>query len=218
MRFSPLLIGMSLLVVVPALPVTADNGVIQCWTNDEGVRECGSVIPPKYVKREHEVLDTQGNLIREVGAEKSPEERRAIIEQQRREEEERLRKEQQDKEDKALLDAYPSEKDIIFARDSKENSIQAALEVAENQVKFFEKTLQEAEHALERKENPALVKHIDNLKKQIIKFESIVQEKKKEKEDVHKEYQHYLDRYRDIKARMEEEHQQRLQRIQQPAE
>jgi hypothetical protein len=212
-------IYLSLAVLLASQPFPlAANGVIQCWINDDGVRECGSVIPPKYVKREHEVLDTQGNLIREVGAEKSIEERRAIMEQQRREEEERIQREQQAKEDKALLDAYPSERDIIFARDSKKASVQAALEVAQNQVNFFKKTLEEAQHAHERTENPALLKHIENLKQQIAKFDNIILEKEQEKEDIHNQYQYYLERYRDIKTRMDTELEMRLRRVQQPTD
>jgi hypothetical protein len=196
------------------------GATFQCWTNSDGVRECGSVIPPEYVKQEHEVRGADGQVVKTVEAEKSPEERQAIMEQQRREDEERERKKRQEEADKRLLDAYPTESDIDLAREGKLASVDAAIHVAKNQVAFFQRGYDEARKNLERqpegKTREELLKHIENLQEQIDKFNGIIAEKEQEKKAIRQEHDEYLKRHREIKARIEAIQNQRLRR-QQPA-
>ena len=40
-------------VALLALPPMAGAG-IKCWTNNDGVRECGNAVPPEYAQQGHE--------------------------------------------------------------------------------------------------------------------------------------------------------------------
>ena len=42
-------------LAVALLPLPASAG-IKCWTNDDGVRECGNTVPPKYAQKAHREL------------------------------------------------------------------------------------------------------------------------------------------------------------------
>lgn len=190
------------LLALLVAPVSA--GSIKCWTNKHGVRECGSIIPPEYVSREHELRDSQGEVIQEVQAEKSVEERRAILEKQRAEEEAKRRKERQEKEDQALLDAYPTAGDILIACNGKAASVDAAVQVAENQVEFYKKSLREAEELRDRTKKPSddLLLHIKAVKRQLRNFERTIDDKLREKEYIKTEHQKYLHRYQEVKHRL----------------
>jgi len=41
------------------LPLPASAG-IKCWTNDDGVRECGNTVPPEYAQKSHRELTGEG--------------------------------------------------------------------------------------------------------------------------------------------------------------
>lgn len=192
-----ILAGLSL---VAALTPAQAEQKIKCWTNEDGIRECGSVIPPQYAPKEHDVIDPKGSIILDkVEAQKSEEEIKAI---KRREAEEKARKEEEERklaEGKALLDAYPTEDDIELSRSGKQASVQAAIDVANNQLAFFKKSLTEAENAAKIKSTPELVRHIENLKQQISKFEGIIADKHLEQQKIEEEYKKVLQKYRDYK-------------------
>ncbi len=173
---------------------------IKCWTNDDGVKECGTVMPPEYAPKGHQVISPERGVVKEIGPQKTPEE---IAELMRKAAEEKAREEAEKQrlaEGKALLDAYPTETDIILARDGKLASVDAAIQVAENQIQFFQRSLQEAENAVKIQPSEELKKHIANLKDQIEKFKQIVKDKHQEKKRIHQEYEVILKKYRDYKA------------------
>ena len=39
---------------------TPSHAGFQCWTNSEGVRECGNVVPPEYSQKETRTYNEQG--------------------------------------------------------------------------------------------------------------------------------------------------------------
>ena len=38
-------------------------GSIKCWTNKEGVRECGAVVPPEYSQQRVEIMNERGIVV-----------------------------------------------------------------------------------------------------------------------------------------------------------
>lgn len=94
-------------------------GKIKCWTNSDGVRECGNIVPPEYAQQGHDVISSQGITIDKVERAKTPEE---LAEEKRladiKAEEERLRKEQENR-DRILLHTFSSEDEIDMALNGK---------------------------------------------------------------------------------------------------
>src|SRR3990172_1708840 len=45
-----------------------------CWTNSDGVKECGDKLPPEYAQEGHEVLNKSGRVVKETERVKTEEE------------------------------------------------------------------------------------------------------------------------------------------------
>ncbi len=180
---------------------------IKCWVNESGVKECGSAIPPQYASQGHKEINTKGEIVKQVGHEKSAEERKALVEQEQKALEAQKQAKEQEAQDRKLLDLYPSESDIEAAKNGKLASIEASVDVTKKQLDFYRLSLKEAEKTaslpdLKKEERPKLEAHIATLKEQISKFEETIEAKRKESEAAVKEYDDYLQRYREIKRRV----------------
>lgn len=83
------------------------------WVDKDGVTRYGDRIPPEYAKQQREVLNPQGDTVKVLEHEKTDAERAEDTRQA-----ELLRQEQeQARRDRMLLDTYPSEADLVKARD-----------------------------------------------------------------------------------------------------
>ncbi len=187
--------------------VYAAPPTIKCWTNESGVKECGSAIPPQYASQGHKEMNTKGEIVKQVGHEKSAEERKALVEQEQKALESQKHSKEQEVQDRKLLDLYPSESDIEAAKNGKLESIKASVDVTQKQLNFYLLSLKEAEKTinlpdLKKEEKVKLETHVITLKEQINKFQQSIDHKKKESEAAIKEYDDYLLRYREIKRRV----------------
>ncbi|MEW6647505.1 MAG: hypothetical protein AB1450_09925 [Pseudomonadota bacterium] len=59
MRFHFLRLPALCVVLSLAIPGSA-LAAIKCWTNKEGVRECGNVVPPEYAQKETRTVNERG--------------------------------------------------------------------------------------------------------------------------------------------------------------
>ena len=50
------------------------NARIKCWTNQEGVKECGNTVPPEFAQKEHKEVSEQGVVMEEKERAKTEEE------------------------------------------------------------------------------------------------------------------------------------------------
>ena len=53
---------LGLLCILIATPALSDAARIKCWTNNEGVRECGNAVPPEYAQKGHKEVSKSGSL------------------------------------------------------------------------------------------------------------------------------------------------------------
>ena len=102
-----------------AASLDANAARFKCWTNDEGVRECGNVVPPKYSQKQHEEVNNQGVTVRQITRAKTKEEiereEKAAAEKAAREKEvARIAKIRAAK-DRVLLDTFTTEDDLVLA-------------------------------------------------------------------------------------------------------
>ena len=190
---------MMLLLISTQLHATS----ILCWKNNEGIRECGSVIPPQYIAKKHEERDQKGQLIGEVNAEKSREELRQLNAIEERQLQAYELAEKKIAEEKALLDAYPTENDIEAARDSRLAAIKASVKVTRNQISFYRRSLNDAETSLKQgikntDDRTKLKQKISTLKIQIDNFNKTIESKRLEQLKIHEEFQRLLKKYRYI--------------------
>lgn len=178
---------------------------IKCWTNDQGVRECGNSVPPEYAQQSHKRINEQGIVIDEKERAPSDEE---LAEQKRQaaiEAEKARERAKQRKQDSILLETFSSEDDIISARDDKVAAMNAQIKLAESRLKKLRASLNkrmEKAAAKERAGNtPAetLLQDIESLRRQIQTNEDFIADTEADREQIKSEYNADLERFRQLK-------------------
>ena len=185
-------------------PVSAKN--IQCWTDENGNRACGDFIPPQYSQGGFSVYSEEGIKIKEI--ERAPTREEIAAEEQEKEQE--RQREKQRKKDEALLALFSTERDIELARVAALSSIDGQLQSLQTILDGIKGNLEDLLLSYERSQNneavtksqlEAIQRNIERVKKQIADNEATLQSKLKEREDINKEYDDYVERYRDIMQR-----------------
>jgi len=186
-----------------AQPLYANK--IRCWTNDEGVFECGNYIPQEYSQKGFSEYDESGRKIKDIKPAASPEE---IAERERQQEQERQHQEQL-KKDRAFLDIFPNERDIETARqaelraiDSEIRSLEAIIEGLKRNVKAMENSYERSKALNASKRQLTTIQgNIDSVKKRIKDTEDTLQQTQIKRDKTNQKYDGHIQRYRDIKRR-----------------
>ncbi|MBL1142152.1 MAG: hypothetical protein HND53_09005 [Proteobacteria bacterium] len=161
---------------------------MKCWTNNEGVKECGNAVPPEYAQKGHEELGKSGVVREETERAKTDKE---LDEQKRldaiKAEEERIAAEQKKKDD-VLLQTFSSVEDIERARDERLTSLDAAIKLTQARNEKIEydldKRIQNAAAAERAGKAPSesLLDAIESLKRQLKNNDSFIEAKRAEQE------------------------------------
>lgn len=195
-------------LLVSAAPATA---AIKCWTNAEGVRECGNAVPPEYAQQRTRTLNERGITVnvreRARTAEELAEERRRAEEAARQQAEEERRLAKQAAYDNVLLSTFTTEEELIASRDRKLAAIEATIEVTKLSVQNIRDSMRSYQRRaadLERGGRPIpddLKADIGNLQQQIDSKHEYVANKEKEMEALKAKYAGDLARFRELKSR-----------------
>lgn len=186
----------------------------KCWTNKQGVRECGNEVPPEYAQGETRTMNSRGMTVEEKARKPTKAE---LLEQQQKEAAAKNpagaqatgpSKEQQAY-DKVLLASYLSEQDITAARTRKITAIDAAITYNTGVIGKLEEKLKKEQAKADTKIKGGKElsddekKDMELLQKQLDDKKSFIAAKQKEKEDTNLEYDGYLKRFRELKAAKE---------------
>ena len=176
---------------------------MKCWTNSEGIKECGDKIPPEYTQQGYQELSKGGIILEEKERIKTKEElekakkEAAII--AREEEKERNKKIH----DKMLLETFTTIKEIETTRDQK-------IEAVESTIKITQKRIIKLQYLLDDELNQnSLDKQIDgkdkkfnnaeSLKEQISDNKKFIKNKIDEQGKIKKTYMEYISRFKKLK-------------------
>ena len=185
---------------------TAAQARMKCWTNNEGVMECGDKVPPEYAQKGHKEIGESGIVREEVERAKTPEE---LAEERRlaKEEEERLKMEEQKRlKDKILLETFANAEDIERARDERITAIEATIKLTQARIEKIQADLDKriasaaADERAGKKPSAALLKDIDNLKRQIKDNEEFIADKRLEQEDIRVSHADDIARFKKLKG------------------
>ena len=177
---------------------------MKCWTNSEGIKECGDKIPPEYTQQGYQELSKGGIVLEEKERIKTKEElekakkEAAII--AREEEKERNKKIH----DKMLLETFVTIKEIETTRDEK-------IEAVESTIKITQKRIIKLQYLLDDELNQnSLDKQIDgkdkkfntaeSLKEQISDNKKFIKNKIDEQGKIKKTYIEYISRFKKLKG------------------
>lgn len=192
-----------------SIPLSSHAG-IKCWTNKDGVRECGNAIPPEYSQQSSETINERGITVeskeRALTKEELAEIQKKKDDEKQRAAEEAEKRKKQDAEDRVLLATFLSEEEIISARDRKLGLINGNIEVTNGTIDKLNSDLQEQRKKAanyERKGRTVpegTLKEIASLERQIKNKEEFIAAKNAEKEVIREKYARDLDRFRELKA------------------
>ena len=182
------------------------HAAIKCWTNNEGIRECGDRVPPEYAQQGHQELSNSGMIINEQERVKTEEElqeqarKRAIAAAERRKQAEA------DKADRILLATFSSAEEIELVRDDRIRVIQASISLAEKQNEGIQQKLERRIQVMADAKsagNPpseASITDIDTLRRQIKNKQAYITNKQIELEQTSNNYTTKIDRFRHLKG------------------
>ncbi len=196
----PLVLAVAWLAAGPA------NAAIKCWTNNEGVRECGNVVPPEYAQQGHEEYNRRGIVVEEKERAKTDEE---LAEERRiAEEKAAAEKARQEAEaaDRVLLATFSSVDDLELARDGRLTAIDSQIRLTENQIEKLEDNLAsiiQSAADLERQGRtpPDTIKDdISSVREQIARKQRYIADKQLEKETVRASFDADIARFRELKG------------------
>ncbi|MGH8520733.1 MAG: hypothetical protein ACREUD_02570 [Gammaproteobacteria bacterium] len=191
------------LVLVSSISVEANAG-IKCWTNKEGVRECGNAVPAEYAQQGHTRFNAQGVA---VGHKKRAKSQVEFAEEERikkqKAEEDRKRQEAE-KADRVLLDTFSSEDDLVFAREGKVSAIEAQIQLTESHIEKIQANLDRmiaiAADLERRGQKPSeqAMADIEKVRAQVAENRSFIETKRKEQESVRQQYATDIERFRKL--------------------
>lgn len=195
------------------LAVFNNVSAYQCWTDEDGNTSCGDVVPPQYSQQGFKELNRSGGVVNQVGRAKTPEEiaaEKRTAQQKLKEEEERKEREA---EEQKLLMQFSSENDISVQRDQQLTTIDTGISITESQINSLKKNLNDMEKTLNDESHKTLNKqqreaqrartleNIDAIQHNMKYLQESLDNKRKEREKVEREFSEYLSRYTDIMSR-----------------
>ena len=187
------------------------EAAIKCWTNKEGVRECGNAVPPEFAQQAHEEKSASGMTIKRTERSKTPEEIAAA-----RVEQEALAKKQaeiaaiahqQAAADKVLLATFSSEDDLVLARDGQMANVESQKKLAESRITKLQKSLDQLiSKAADRERRGQRVpseisKEIANLRGEIADQKNFIVAKDTDALKLKGKFEADLARFRELKAK-----------------
>lgn len=200
---SSFLVAAGMLAAGPAIQAAT----IKCWTNKEGVKECGTRVPPEFSQEGHEEINKQGRVIKEEERAKTQEELDADKATDAAELEQKKAIEERAKKDKILLDVYTKVEDIEKVRDDNIKNIKGRITLAKSRVDKIQADLDKRIQAAAEAErggktpNAVLLKDIEVLKQRVKDNQNFIAEQQKQVEDTRAAYSADIERFKELKQK-----------------
>ena len=198
-----LTLGSIVVFATVSAPVSAR---FKCWTNHEGVRECGEKVPPEFAQQGHQEVSKQGVVVGKKERAKTKEELQEEARLAAIAKKEKKIADEKAKQDKILLDTFTSVSDIETVRDDKiaviESSITLTKKRSEKTQEDLDKRIQAAA-AAERAGNApdeALLKDIEDLRSRIKNNNAFIEGKRKEQGEVKAAAEADIARFKSLKG------------------
>ena len=196
---------LSLFTLLLSQPVMAAK--FKCWTNNEGVKECGSYVPAEYSQKRIETRGKGGRVVEVKERAKNKSELAEIERLKKLKEIEDAKIAEQNKKDNILLKTFSTERDINMLRDSKVNVIDGIITVTNSNNKALTKKLEKLQKKaanIERrgkKPSKAILDDIATIENRLKKNTSSIKDKQDEQEVIRKKFAKDLKRFQSLKKK-----------------
>ena len=194
-----------LIVMLAAISVNAATPASGRFYCCDGGRVCGDALPEQCRGKAYRILDSSGNLLKEVGPPLTVEQKaRAAAEALRKKELEEQAKEQRRK-DQALLDTYATPQDIDLAQAKAESDVNLAIRGAEDRIaaarKQRKKFEEEAEFYKKKSLPPEVAKGLRDADHEIKTQQELLDVKKGDAATIKAKYDADRKRYAELTGR-----------------
>jgi hypothetical protein len=179
---------------------------MKCWTNNEGVKECGDKVPPEFAQQGHQELGKGGVVREKTERAKSDEE---LAEEKRLAEAEAKSKAEKDKQkklDTILLQTFSNVEDIERARDERVTALEASIKLTQARSEKIQldldKRIQTAATAERSGNSPPqeLLDDIESLKRQIKNNDAFIETKRQEQEEIKEAHAKDIEHFKKLKG------------------
>ena len=177
---------------------------MKCWTNSEGIKECGDKIPPEYTQQGYQELSKGGVVLEEKERIKTKEElekakkEAAIIAREEKKEQKKKAN------DKMLLETFASIKEIETARDQKIESVESTIKITQKRIIKLQYLLDDElnQNSLDKQIDGEDKKfnNAESLKEQISDNKKFIKNKIDEQGKIKKTYIEYISRFKKLKG------------------
>jgi len=198
---------LSLLMLLAAAALPAQAAGIKCWTNKDGVRECGQTIPPEYSQKAVTEMNDQGMVVKKKARAKTEKELQEEAKKAAEEKKKKRQAEERAKQDRILLYTFSSVDDIKMVRDEQLAALESNIKVTQKRNEKIQGDLDnriKAAAAAERagrEPSASLQKEIKSLKDQIKSNNKFIQEKRDQMKQTKKEYSDKIERFKELKGK-----------------
>ena len=204
----PTLIKISSLGIISFLMMQpAMAAKFKCWTNSDGVKECGSFVPPEYSQKRIETRGKSGRVLEVKERAKTKEELDEIERLAKLKEIEDAKIAEQKKVDDILLKTFTSERDINMLRDSKVNVIEGIITVTNSNNKALKKKLEKLQKRaanIERRGKKPPQRILDDIKvteDRLKKNKKSIKAKRDEQELIRARFAKDLKHFKELKSK-----------------
>ncbi len=176
------------------------------WVDDDSQVHFGDKVPEEYLVREHDELNDSGVVIKHMQAAKTAEQK---VEARRIEYERKkaaILEKQKKQRDRVLLDTYTTERDLIVARDSRLEAVEAQIQLANSIIADSNNKIASMEqrviaiHASNREVPLNLYQSIDNEKEQVTVQSKVKENHEKRRDEIAVQFNGYIKRFEILKA------------------
>lgn len=198
-------LALSLLTLLLANSAQAASEFYCCQDPASGRRVCSDTLPEQCRGRAYRILDSGGNIVKEIGAPLTPEQKaEQALENKRRKQLEEAGREQR-RRDQALLDTYATPEDIDLAQKKAEADVNTAILAAIGRIDAAQvkrkKLADEAEFYKKKTLPPELDRNLRAIDHEIRLQQELLDLKKKEFDTIKAKYDADRKRYFELTRR-----------------
>ena len=180
------------------------NARMKCWTNSDGIKECGDKVPPEYTQQGYQELGKGGIIREETDRVKTKEE----LQKEKFAADAKAREQKEIKNKKAhdtmLLKTFTSIDEIKVAQQQKIDAIESTIKVVKKRIIKLQYSLDDEldENSIDKQIDGKEKKHgnAELLKKQISQNKSYIKKRIAEKEKIKETYLKYIARFKELKG------------------
>jgi len=195
-----------IIVTLMASYIPSTVAAIKCWENDKKIRECSFTVPKKYLGTEIQIINSQGQVIQTIPADKTPAQKKKDAELAKIAADKKQLIAERRRKDRILINTFISVDDIILSRDAKSTAIDSIINITESnrakQQKILDRQTKNAGN-FERKSQKVPEKILEDIKSSKIRikeYNDFIETKKQEKLSLHQKYDSDIKRFKELKA------------------